>query len=663
MAINPVFNATADVTFQDAVKGPVCVPRMNYKIPTWEIWASGRYIVYQDSTIPPIPFTTTLGNVFHLNDQFLSTRSFCFESATGGTPTALVSVTSTTITSTVYKNVPTPTATETTADWCNYCGMYLPDFQVYSWYPSIVTNTVATAVVTIRKGNSTSSQTAAPAILTPTTSFTLPSDMVLPSQKVVDSTVYELAPGTTLTWPSTYISIGPSIFIDRAWTEGEIPNLVCYQTAETSTMTGTATEISPYNNRAKGLVWGFTTTYNSWLDIPGKPLHQFATNLPDSCGEMAVGPPPFYLVPVSSITTTQYVIEGDDGHFTTSTSKDHAVTLTTAPPLGITPHPADPAEPVQTASPIITKTPSPASPPITPPQTTINNIPVTPTSNVVIIGSSTLSQGSAITISNTRISLAPSGTAIIIGSSTIPFTFPAAVNAPVPTPPVLTVGGQKVTAGSDTAFVISGQTLRPGGQITIDGKVISLAADGSVAVIDGSVQPLIAGPAPIPFYNVPVPGSVRTLTINGVTASIGMDSAGNFVYNGMIMPAGAAFVLGGTIVNLGRDGQLIVGGTTLVANGAQVLVSGTVAVSLAGAQMSGAGNSVEALGLNTKVEANVEPAMSSEISALANVEAPTGSSPDAPKSSSSSALAWKIYPHVGELGWFVSAFVTLLGFL
>ena len=99
------------------------------------------------------------------------------------------------------------------------------------------------------------------------------------------------------------------------------------------------------------------------------------------------------------------------------------------------------------------------------------------------IGGQTITPGGAITVSGTRISLSPSATAdayAVIGSSTIPLE-PATSGLDL-----LTFGNKVYTANSFTDFVIGGQTLTPGGVITVNGTPISLAPTATDAVVGTS---------------------------------------------------------------------------------------------------------------------------------------------------------------------------------
>ena len=55
---------------------------------------------------------------------------------------------------------------------------------------------------------------------------------------------------------------------------------------------------------------------------------------------------------------------------------------------------------------------------------------------------------------------------------------------------VLTLGDSSITANSNSDFIIAGQTLTPGGEITVSGTPIQLGTDASAAVIGSSTEPI-----------------------------------------------------------------------------------------------------------------------------------------------------------------------------
>ena len=104
----------------------------------------------------------------------------------------------------------------------------------------------------------------------------------------------------------------------------------------------------------------------------------------------------------------------------------------------------------------------------------VGNAPViynTLASNLVIGGSNTLTPGGTITVNNVPVYLPTAGSAVVISSSTIPLE---------PSP----VGGFPTISG--TPIAIQGQTLTPGGVVTVDNALISRPTSGSAFIIGGT---------------------------------------------------------------------------------------------------------------------------------------------------------------------------------
>ncbi|KAK1920061.1 hypothetical protein P3342_002357 [Pyrenophora teres f. teres] len=126
------------------------------------------------------------------------------------------------------------------------------------------------------------------------------------------------------------------------------------------------------------------------------------------------------------------------------------------------------------------------APPLTIGDATFRPLPGTGTAYV--IGSALLTAGGFVVVSGTTISLAAEATALVIDGQTSiisPLAQPIVTNAPL-----LTIGTETFTAvsGGGTAFIIRGQTLTPGGTITVYGDggrtTISLAS-GATELIYG----------------------------------------------------------------------------------------------------------------------------------------------------------------------------------
>ena len=89
-------------------------------------------------------------------------------------------------------------------------------------------------------------------------------------------------------------------------------------------------------------------------------------------------------------------------------------------------------------------------------------------------------------------------------------------NPDTPLIPFITVGDSTFKANSATQVVVGGQTLTPGGQITVGGTTVSLDDDGETAVVGGVTQPAgHAAPSEVPITGVPL-----TLTFGGTCSSI-----------------------------------------------------------------------------------------------------------------------------------------------
>ena len=174
-------------------------------------------------------------------------------------------------------------------------------------------------------------------------------------------------------------------------------------------------------------------------------------------------------------------------------------------------------------------------------------------SSVVVVGTQTLSPGGpAITVDGTPVSLAPSATAIVIGGTTS--KLPQAVTTAAAPPPVLTIGSTTLTANAATQFLVApGQTLTPGGAVTVSGTVISLAPSASFLVIGGSTQLL---PTATPAVTVAPEIVVGGTTFTG-------NSGSSFVIGGQTLAPGSVITVSGTTISLNPSGgSVIINGNT-----------------------------------------------------------------------------------------------------
>lgn len=200
-------------------------------------------------------------------------------------------------------------------------------------------------------------------------------------------------------------------------------------------------------------------------------------------------------------------------------------------------------------------------------QTTIGSIGSNPVvigpSSEVVIGSQTLRPGGpAITVDNTPISLPPSPTAIVVGGSNtvqLPDVNPTRDRVP----PVITIGSSTFVPNAATEFFIApGQTLTPGGVVTFDGTVISLAPSAS-AIIIGSNTVALPTAGPGQASNGPPQIVVGGATI---TAQPSQGSPGNsnnpgasfVVGDQTLLPGGPAITVSGTTLSLAPSASFVV---------------------------------------------------------------------------------------------------------
>lgn len=110
-----------------------------------------------------------------------------------------------------------------------------------------------------------------------------------------------------------------------------------------------------------------------------------------------------------------------------------------------------------------------------------------PSGRYIIDGQTFAPGGPAITISGTRISLGPSASTLVMGSNTLSLSAGAGQVTAYPT---VTIGSETVTANAQGQYIVGGQTLTPGGVITVSGTPVSLAPGASDVVLGTSTEGL-----------------------------------------------------------------------------------------------------------------------------------------------------------------------------
>ena len=200
-------------------------------------------------------------------------------------------------------------------------------------------------------------------------------------------------------------------------------------------------------------------------------------------------------------------------------------------------------------------------------------------SNFIIDSQTLIPSSPSITVFGTPVSLAPGGSVAVIGSSTTRLD-----QGDVPTiVPVLTLNGAAFTATSSAAFVIAGQTLTPGGSITISGTPVIYPSTGNAVIVGTSTQEFSSATIAASF------SSIFTFAGQIYTADNSMD----FEIGDQTLTKGGSITISGTPISYASGGGDVVVGTetealgSVIANGfgnGLATASSTVAVSAGGAQ-------------------------------------------------------------------------------
>ncbi|KAF1851726.1 uncharacterized protein K460DRAFT_324885 [Cucurbitaria berberidis CBS 394.84] len=187
--------------------------------------------------------------------------------------------------------------------------------------------------------------------------------------------------------------------------------------------------------------------------------------------------------------------------------------------------------------------------------------------NFVIGDSTTLTPGQTITVDDTPVAIQTSEgrTEVVVGTTTIPMrpevANPQITNAPVPLPPVLTIGTATITPNAQTNYIVSEQTLAPGGSaITVSGTTISLTPSATALVINGKTSTLT--PPLGVVYTTEMPAAL-TFHSHVYTAN----RAGYIVigHGTTLIPGGNPITVDGTTLSLEHAGTaVVVQGTTSV---------------------------------------------------------------------------------------------------
>lgn len=147
---------------------------------------------------------------------------------------------------------------------------------------------------------------------------------------------------------------------------------------------------------------------------------------------------------------------------------------------------------------------------------------------------------------------------LVIDSSTSLTSPVAATPTSSKIPPLLTIGGQTVTANNLGQFNIDGQILTPGGMVTVSSTVISLASDESNVIV-GTRTEALGAYSTGELSSDPAVATRPDLTLG--TQSLTSNSLGQYNIDGQTLTPGGAITVSGTTISLAPDGSDVVVGT------------------------------------------------------------------------------------------------------
>lgn len=258
-------------------------------------------------------------------------------------------------------------------------------------------------------------------------------------------------------------------------------------------------------------------------------------------------------------------------------------------PAIVTPAPSSP----RAAVPLPGGKPKASPPPIQVPVNLGTKINVN-SEGAYVIGSQTLSPGSAIEFSGTPVSLVPGGSALVVGGTTVPFELPARPLPVTKGPSASLIGG--VAAGDpQSGLVIGTQTAYPTGPaITVSGTRYSL--NPSALIVGTSTYPLPSGNPSALFTAgglVATTNSMSEIVIGGQTlvpGAPGIDIGGteiSFAPSGTAVvigtstiplvpePSAAGFTIDGLAFTDGPGLEIVIGSKTLEPGSPAITISGT----------------------------------------------------------------------------------------
>lgn len=172
----------------------------------------------------------------------------------------------------------------------------------------------------------------------------------------------------------------------------------------------------------------------------------------------------------------------------------------------------------------------------------------------IIAGHTVTAGGSAVVVSGTTYSIPSAGSAVVVNGQT------SALATPVAAIVTLASGSGDISEAviatpiGNSAYVVAGQTLSPGGSVIIDGgTTYSLASSAGVGSGGGAI--VING----------ITSSLPAVTVAAGVPATSVGSSGEYIIAGQtLIPGGSAILAAGTTYSLvsGTNGVIVVNGVT-----------------------------------------------------------------------------------------------------
>lgn len=333
-------------------------------------------------------------------------------------------------------------------------------------------------------------------------------------------------------------SINPNDAAPRLCSRSKVCGISAQQTALYLTTTSSSVEDVPAAANKQGATPKPTTPEpapapNTPLPAPNTPAPAPAQNTPAAVPKIPA-PAPAQNTPVAQQKTSPDAAAG--------------IGAVLNPGTQLTPLQADPTQPTQPATTPDVK--SPGSPSPSPAAVIVvgSSSIIAHSNSVFVISGQSLSAGGAVVVEGTSISLGSAGQVAVIGGVTQQVqTVHAAQTTPILPAPVISIAGSAITAQSNSAFIVDGQTIAPGSAIVVAGATVSVLLSGAGVVVNGATQ----------TFQVSVPSTASpVLTVNGQTYSENTQSA--YVIAGQTLSAGKTLVVSGTTIALASTGGVVV---------------------------------------------------------------------------------------------------------